>query len=315
MPEKPRWINRDSDGRLQLSAELRDRLIGLAVLYVLFFAAFFDHARLWQPGRLLQWDSHHVAEAKSWLNGRADLPARIWDTAVIDGRFFNVFPPMMTFVSAVCLLASPEGVPFTVLSALFVLPIPGLAYLLFLRRCATVVGAVVMACIFVLGTSEFLIIWRVTQSAKACQLNNAVTQLGLLIFLIDYYGRRRFWLGGMGLLVMGWARFTMLAFLVPYLWGLRERAWSKGLLGGAAFCVVLLAVPAVVNTVRFGHPLEIGFQQIYQGRQDDPADWLARDGGKALFSIRYVPRNLYWMNLGFPEITRHRAGWRWKPSV
>ena len=315
MPEKQSWISRDSDGQLHLSVKSRNHLIGFVAVYVLFFGAFFDHANLWQPGRLLQCDNPHVAEAKAWLNGRPDIPERLWDSALVDGRFFNVFPPMMTFVSMACLLVSPDGVPFMLLTWLFVLPIPGLAYVLFVRRSESVFGGVLMASVFVLGTSEFVILCRVTQSAQACQLNNAVTQLGLLIFLIDYYGRRRFWVGGVGQLVMGWARNTMLALLLPYLWGLWDLGGSGRKLGGAAICALLLAVPAVVNMVRFDRPSETGFVRIYEGRTDDPSDWLAQDGSRALFSMSYFPRNMYWMNLGFPEIVQKGTGWRWKLPV
>ncbi len=303
-------------GRIHVAPWFRDRLIGLVVVYVLLLAMLYTNARLLQPGRVRGLKSPPVAEAQAWLQGRTDLAERLWDTALIDGRVYNVFPPLMTFVSAAVLPWSPKGIPFTLISALFVMPIPWLAYALFLRRCDTVAGAVVLSCTFVLGTSEFLILCRTLQSADVCQLNSEITQLGLLIFLIDYFGKRRFWIGGVGLLIMGWARQPMWAYLVPYLWGIWERHQVvRPRVGGVAFVVVLLAVPAAVSVVRFGNPLETAYGKIYEERTVHDTDWLARDGARAVFSVEYVPRNLYWMNLGFPKIVEHHGGWRWVPSV
>ncbi len=312
------WITRGSDGSFQVAPRLRNGLIGVTVCYALVFAAFFPHVQLWQPDRLLRWpDNPHVAEAKSWLEGKTDIPERLWDTAMVDGKILNIFPPIMTFVSVAGLLWNPEGVPFTLISALFVLPVPALAFALFLKRSGSALAATVLAVTFVVGTSEFLIISRAMQSSKVCQLNNAITQVGLLIFLLDYFGKRRFWVGGIALCIMGWARQPMWAFLLPYLWGLWDRhPKGRSRFGGLAFCGLLLAVPAVVTTVRFGHPLQTNYDKIYVDRQGDARDWLANDGSEALFGLRYVPRNLYWMNIGLPtKIEKRHGEWRWEPAV
>jgi len=301
-----------------LPATARRCAPGLALVYVAFFAVFATQIRFLRIGDVVEpMGNPNVAEAQSWLEGHVDLNGRPWDSALVDGRSYNIFPPLLTFVSAACIALSAKGLPFAVISALFVLPVPLFAYLLFLKRTHSVSAATVMAMTFVLGTSECLVIARSMQSGKPCQLNNAASQIGLLLFLLDYYGGRRPWVGGLGLLVMGLTRQTMLAFTVPYLWGIWDRhACLRRLLAGIAIVGLILAILAAVTTVRFGHPLRFSYKAIYVERSHDPQDWLAVEGTEALFGLRYVSRNLYWMNVGLPEFATHQDGsfW-WKPAV
>jgi hypothetical protein len=57
----------------------------------------------------------------------------------------------------------------------------------------------------------------------------------------------------------------------------------------AAFALLGMAVavglPALLNTLKFGSPLETGYARVYEGRTDP----LARRGQEALFGLRYVP--------------------------
>ena len=72
--------------------------------------------------------------------------------------------------------------------------------------------------------------------------------------------------------------------------------------------IVTLAVgvPLGINWLKFGHPLESGYMYVYEGREDDVFVRDARAHG--LFSTWYVPRNLYYANLGFPEVHRINRG-------
>lgn len=328
MTEDTRQVWRDADGQIHIAPRLRNRVIGLIVVYVIFLGVF--PIPLWQAGRVLPPGQHpQVAEAQAWLEGSLTLPVRMWDSALHEGNIYSHFPPFMTFLSLAILPLSPvdqevqqgalgrehqRGIPFPLLSLLFVLPIPGLAYVLFLKRCGSVPSAVVLACTFVLGTSEFSLLCRALQSGKVWQLNNAIAQLGLLLFLMDYFGKRRLWLGGIGLLICGWTRYTTVVYLAPFLWMAFRRddtrrgskAWAIGL------GLLLIAVPAVLNTLKFGSPLKTGYMEIYVDRDTEIAT-RAREHG--LFSPVFLPENLYWMNLGFPSFEEHRGQLRWKPNL
>lgn len=312
-----RWIAVEAGGRIRIAPALRDRLIGLAVVYAVFLAVF--DTPLWQGGRLLSpSDNLNVAEGRAWLRGSAAVAERQMDAAPYAGRLYNVFPPMMSFVSTIVLPWSPAGFPYTLLAWIIVWPVPGLAYLLFLKRCDRVGPAVVLALAFVLGTSAYPIMERSLQGGNVCRVNNAVSQLGLLIFLIDYYGARRFWVGGVGLMICGWSRWTMIAYAVPFLWGQVNRRGAvrpvaRGrLAGGIAAALVVVACPLVLNTLKFGNPLDTGYGRIYDGRNDRLAMRVHETG---MFSPRYVAENLYSMNLGFPRIEADRRGWRWIPDT
>ncbi len=309
-PKRQIWL--ESGGHVRITPELRGKILGLVAVYVL-FAIVFD-ARLWQPGRALTPGLNvQVAEAKAWLGGSLSLPKRSWDTALYEGRVYSHFPPAMTFLATTVLPWSPRGVPFHLLAILFVLPIPALAYLLFLRRCESVVAAVVMTCLYVLGTSELAVMRRTMQSGMVWQLNHAITQLGLLVFLLDYFGRRRVWLGGLGVLVACLARFTLAVYLLPLLWLAvwRKRPQkSSGLLMVGGVTLFALGVPLALNALKFGHPLRPGYPLVYEGRDD----LLSRDAEIGLFSVRFIPRNLYTMNVGPPRFKEFRGGRRLVPN-
>ncbi len=305
-----RWIKTEPGWRITLSRSFRDRAIGMAAVYLLFFAIFDTPLR--EPTDLLPPEENlNVAEARAWLDGSLTLPQRLWDSALHQGRIYNVFPPMMTFVSTAVLPFSPDGVPYLLISLLIVWPIPGLAYLLFLKRTDSVLAAVVLACTFVLGTSAYCVLGRAIQGGNVCRLNNAVSQIGLLVFLIDFYGRRRFWLGGAGLMIAGWSRWTLLAYLLPYLWGLWRRTPERRSVNIARWlgvAAILLACPLILNGVKFGNPLNTGYAYIYEGRTDQAAMDVRQDG---VFSPKRIPRNAYAMNVGPPGFEVRRGRWRW----
>ncbi len=306
MNSNPPLITRDPDGQIHVSAALRNGLIGLFAVYGVFLLIWPGLTiPLWGAGRIV-WPAANaqVAEAEAWLHGTMALSERMWDTAVYAGRVFCHFPPFMTFVSVVVLATGLEGVPFNVLSALFVLPIPGLAYWLFLKRCDRVWAAVVLASMFVLGTSEFMVLCRTLQAGKPWQLNHAISQAGLLLFLIDYFGAKRVWLGGIGLMIATWSRATMAVYCLPLLWmayACGEGSRRRRMVRASVAIAVLLAVPMTLNTLKFGNPLNAGYSLIYVGRDDA----IARDARIGIFSLHFVPRNLYSMNLGFPKWKEH----------
>ncbi|NOT02650.1 MAG: hypothetical protein HOP29_18750 [Phycisphaerales bacterium] len=304
---------RSRDGR-----EIRPGpIVGLVAVYALFL--WLVPVSIWKPGHVV-WPAANVqvTEAEAWVKGSLSLPERGWDTALCDGRVYSHFPPLMTFVSCVVFLCGWEGVPFNLLAILFVLPVPGLAYVLFLRRCPSVFGALVMTCAFVMGTSELLVMCRALQSGKVWQLNHAVSQVGLILLLMDVYGRRRGWLGGVGLIICVWTRYTMAAYAGPLLWSVfagedRRRAAK---IGAVSAVVLAVGVPMALNALKFGNPLDSGYALIYEGRHDDPTDQFAQDAKKyGVFSTAFLARNLWAMNVGPPNVVERREGKRLEPNT
>lgn len=303
------------------SVPLRGRqLAGLALCYLAFLSII--DAKLWRPG----WHLHpgmnvNVAEARAWLDGRLDLGPvagpkhRPWDTAVYREKVYSHFPPGFTLVSLLVLPWSAAGVPHWLLVALLVLPLPGLAYLLFLRRTGRPLTATVVSLCYLLGTSLLPVMTWAVRSGQMWQINHALSQVGLLIFLLAFFGRRRVWLAGLGLAAAFWSRQLTLAYALPLAWmALADVTDRRRRMGRAALAVaviaVMVAVPLALNALKFGRPLDSGYRYVYAGRDDK----LSREAEHGIFALHFVPRNLYYMNLGLPRLYHVAGGWHVRPN-
>ena len=105
--------------------------LGLAVVYFAYLGLF--GPKLWRGDYVFDGSGNaQILEAEQWWNGRLDLPERLHDTALRDGRIYSHFPPMFTMLAA---LVVPffAGVPHWYVVALLLLPLPALAYVLVTR--------------------------------------------------------------------------------------------------------------------------------------------------------------------------------------
>lgn len=260
----------------------------------------------------------NVAEGAAWLAGRLELADRTYDTALYEGRAYNVFPPLFSLISAAVLGFVPAGVPHMVLLLVAALPIPGLAYGLFLRRTRRVRMAVLLTLGYLLGTSLLPVMNYALGHGDVWHVNHLLSQVGLLIFLADYFGRRRIWLGGLGLILAIWSRQLMVWYLLPLAlvaWRLRGSSSRRRTVWAFAIpAVVALALPALLNTLKFDSPLASGYRYVYEGRWDNLDDWPAQSAKQGLFSPVFLPRNLYFMNLGLPLPDLRGWALRFKPD-
>ncbi len=295
--------------RYQAATPRQQHRVGLLAVYVIAYLLVDAHAYT-RSYLLTPQNNLNVAEAEAWLAGRLDLGGgselgqRPWDSAAFDGRVFNIFPPLFTLIAVPILKLVPEGVPNEFLIVLGAMPLPALAYAVFVRRTHRVSMAVLLSVGYLLGTS-LLPVWNSgLRNGDVWRVNHLLSQVGVLIFLVDYFGRRRIWLGGLGLIVAAWSRQVTGLYVVPLAYaavvgrsGTRRR-WRLAILG--LMTAVMAALPATLNTLKFGSPLASGYRHIYEGRwnkADDPPAQAARRG---IFSPVFIPRNLYCMNLGFP---------------
>ena len=289
--------------RVEKASLRRRRLAGLVLVYLAVYLLVDAHG-LKHSYLLIPRNNSNVAEAQALFDGRLALAERAYDTALYQGEAYNVFPPLFTLIAAAVMTVVPAGVPNSVLIVLLLLPTPGLAYALFLRRTDRVRMAVLLSWCYLLGTSLLPLMDRGLRNGEVWVVQHLLAQIGLLIFLLDYFGRRRIWLGGIGLIIAAWSRQLAALYLIPLVWagvaGHQGRSWRLRLATLALVTVVLAALPASLNALKFGSPLESGYRYIYEGRWDDPDDWAAQSARRGLFSPAFVPRNLYYMNLGLP---------------
>ena len=283
------------------AARRRHAWRGTLVVYLAFLALL--QTSLWPPDTLFTGeDNAQIAEADSWLEGRLDLPERLWDTAEVNGRYYSHFPPMFTIISAGVVWLF-DGVPHWFVLMVLVAPIPGLAYALFFRRTGSWKWGAVLAIGLVCGTSLWCVLDKTLRGAAPYHTNHALATLGLLVFLLEYFGHRRVWVAGVGLIIAALSRQLTVFFVIPLVAmalsgedGARRRA---RLVAVGAVVVILAAVPMVLSTLKFTSPLDTGYMRIYEGRDDDLA-MAAKEHG--LFSAHFVPRNLYYANLGLPRV-------------
>lgn len=300
----PARATEEGDRRPQRTASRRSLWLG-AFLVVLAFGLLVE-AKLWRPQkRFTIFENVQIAEAEAWWSGRLDLPERKWDTALKDGRVYSHFPPMFSVVAA-ALVPWFHGVPHWFIVLGLILPLLLLAYLLFHRRTGSVIWGALLAVGLVCGTSLFPVIDKTLRGASPYFVNQCLATLGMLILLIESFGRRRMWVAGLGLVIAALSRQMTVAYLVPLAYMALSRAGGRPhtsrALMLAATALVAVVVPCTLNVLKFGHPLDSGYMHVYADRPEDAFSRDAKTHG--LFSAHYMPRNLYFANLGFPKVYR-----------
>lgn len=249
-------------------------------------------------------NNNQIAEAQAWWNGQLDIPDRKWDTARVGTRVYSHFPPLFTFISAM-IVPIFGGVPQAVILTIVVLPIPALAFLLFRRLIGRSRPALLLTIGFVCGTSLWPVLDRALRGASPYSVNHALATIGLLILLGEVFGKRRIWLAGAGLVMATMARQLTVFYAIPLLIIARSSEAAGSTRSRTLAIVVtgalVLGVPAFLNTLKFGHPLDSGYMRIYEDRTDALAE-AARAHG--VFSPHFVLGNLYHMNLGLPRFHR-----------
>lgn len=245
-------------------------------------------------------ENAQIGEAEAWWSGRLDLPERKWDTAVYQGRVFSYFPPMFTILAAVVVPIS-QGIPHAFV-VLLVLAVPLLAFVLFRRLTNSDLWGCVLAIGFACGTSFLPVSDKVIRGAPPYDVNHVLASLGVLIFLIDYFGKRRVWLAGLGLACTALSRQLTLVFCIPLVW----MAWRvKPQAGRTPLVCAFVSIGAIVglygtlNFLKFGNPLHTGYMLNHEGREDVFAREARAHG---LLSVAWVPRNLYHANVGLPNV-------------
>ncbi|MCK6456544.1 MAG: hypothetical protein L6Q92_08455 [Phycisphaerae bacterium] len=265
--------------------------------------------------RLSQWElsgekNAGVAEGAAWLDGRLDLPFsggdprhdRPHDTALFDGKVYNVFPPLVSMLTAAlgplhrALLGRADvWVPWTYVAIAF-WPLPIVAYAVFRRQVGDAAWAGLLVASY-LGGTAVLPNLCFARFGHLGQVNHVLSQVGLLIFAADVLGRRRLWPGLIGLAIAAWSRQMTLLYVLPLLWIARQR----GRFALAVIGLTVIAAPMLtLNQLKFGSPIDFGYRYIYEGRAaDEPmAERCLRYG---TFSPRFAGENAYYLFAALPS--------------
>jgi len=270
----------------------------IAVLVVLWAAS---------PPSSLRWDlvfgwhtNVQIGEAQAWWQGRLDLPERVWDTALYQGKVYSYFPPAFTFVSAV-LVPFAGGVPQPALLCL-ALVLVLVVYRLFRSLTDSPVCASLLAVGFVLGTSAWPVLTAALRDATPYHVNSVLAMIGVATMLCGFFPRPRIGVMAAGLALAVWSRQMTVVMALPMLyaaWRQPDRSRTRrDLVVAVAAIGVIGAVSLSLNVAKFGNPLRTGYMLNHEQRNDVFARE-ARTYG--LLSLHWVPRNMYYANIGAPQ--------------
>jgi|CXWL01.1.fsa_nt_gi hypothetical protein len=266
-----------------------------------------------------------MAEARSILTrGSVALPERLWDTAIDDGRFLNIFQPGQTllFLAQIRLAGDSALTAWkTELYALFVLSSALLAMALGRLAGDRVALAIPVAASTMLGAPYIASFPKAL--AGSVHRSNHVFAIpfiaGVLYLLTGRRTARRMW--GVGACIGGAMMFraqNLLLLAIPVCmlfqdaegrsWQILERLrtgperarlagdLARLLAGPIAAAIVIVGF----NIARFGAPFESGYMAIYDGR----TDYLAlRAHEYGLWSPHFLPENLSRTLFAFPSLS------------
>ncbi len=230
--------------------------------------------------------------ADSVLNGRLDSATfrGTVDSVDIGGRYYIAVGPLQLLPylpfalfhalqsQAGHIIGAAVGIP----AAMLALPL------------ARAYGARGSLAYWVAGFAAFgTLLFYVSVFGDFYYLAHAEAFLALIVFLIEWAGRRRTGVLGTCLAVAFLARPTTVLAAIPFgialLWQRRDslRAPAIAAVGFAAPIGVALAIYGWFNWVRFGSPLQAGYTISYLSQQD-----LVARRALGLFSVLQVPENL-----------------------
>ena len=240
---------------------------------------------------------HHVYMAKAFLAGRVDLsgvPDHYHDVIRLNGKVYAPFQPL----PAVLLMplvaikgdATHPGRFGQVMGALAVAIFVGALGRMRRPRPIRIFTGIALG----LGS----VLWSATAIGSTWFFAHVVVVLMLTLVLWELSGAARGWLVGAWLTAAWLARATLLPAIpaVAVLLVLRHRG-ARPLVGYMLASAVGLAVLAGYNYLRFGNPLEAGYELLSLGLTN--AVTLAQTGYVGLV---YIPRHLYVMLFRGPEL-------------
>jgi len=280
----------------------RSLLRGLAPCLVLALGSF----ALWYAGAALRGGrsllehaviDQQTLQALAWLEGRTDLgrKPRFLEVAEFDGRYYVSFPPTPALVELPFAAAFGRETPNSLVLCAFVLAALVAQFRMLERRGFPERDALLAACAFVFGSNVYVSSVKATVWAQGQAMGYAFAMLGLERVLDNVRRGLRGPGPGYLLLALAVGCRPFYLFLAPLYVALDVRTSMRPLRAALASAVLwmspFLCALALYNWWRFRNPLEFGHTHL---------DW-ARDLPRGIFSLAYVPRNLYLAWLRLPD--------------
>ncbi len=294
-------------------------IAGMLAVAAFVMMAAFDHT-IGISIRSVSYDPHYIYQAYSFLHGKwnLDLPARMTDIVVLNGKHYIVYPPFpaivfLPFVAVFGLHTSDVFLTLAISACNL-----GVLFLLFeqaresgfTRRLPW--ENVVIATVLFFGSINFWLslggrLWFTAQI-----ISLTCTMLALLLALrhhfvwatvflgFGFFSRATVILGFPFLLYLAWEDAGTDPRLVQFVRSLWQRRpdfsavpWRR-LMGPIAVAVLIVLAFAARNLMIFGNPLETGYDVLIQQRYPQVTT--------GPFNISYVPANIIANFFSFPRV-------------
>ena len=272
-----------------MSKILKQALVPLVIVGIVFGIYYLTNST---P---LQWYKHYVYEAQAFLDGRVDLqgfPSYYQDLVNYNGKFYLPSPPVPAIVLIPAVAIWGTGTDEVRISMLIAAVSVALVWILLGRMNVTGWKRWLLTILFGFGTVE----WAAAITGTTWFFAEIVAVFFLLLALIEYFGKKRAVLIG---LLLGLAALSRLPVVVGGVFFLAMLYKDGGLRRSALFAAGLavpLAFYGYFNYLRFGNPFQTG----YSGHAY--AAYFAADIQQyGMFSLHYIPKQLYTMFLMSPE--------------
>jgi len=251
-------------------------------------------------------NNSNAAEGLAWAKGRLEIRKASPDTVKVDGRIYNVFPPLFSAVSATVLwcahvFAGKYVFPPWLYVGILLAPLLASAFWALYTCTGSVWKTVVLILGYWVGTS-LLPVLVLCRPGAVWHVNQVLSQIGLFLIVGDCLGRRCGWPSLIGLVIAAWSRQLTLLYVLPISLLFPRR---KGPLIAAAVTLAgILLLPMALNAMKFGSPFESGYRLMYA----DPSDALAQRAQRGLFGLSFLRDNLWAMNAHFPGMHLSSSG-------
>lgn len=265
-----------------------------------------------------------LLEAQSILEGRITLPQREFDSAFYRGETLNIFQPGQTifFLTHILAAGGDGGVGYFQAEMFLVFVLTTLLFSIAIYKLTDgqAILSLAITAAFMFG-APYIVSLPVAIRGSVYRVNNILAILCVAAFLLTIGSKtfdKQLLMAGacLGAAILFRLQNTLLLALPLLLllqdsdgksWRFSDRfstpaARSELAVQVAKLCIfplLALLVIAGFQMARFQNPLETGYAYIYVGRDDYLSQRVASYG---IFSLHFLPENLYRTVLAFPEL-------------
>lgn len=283
-----------------------------------------DEALQWRQGSLAL--SHRFYEC-------AEVDGRCYNVV---GPLFTLLSVVATFLAslgaalsrALGIEGASAGFSPLMYVGLVALPLPLVGFWAFRTVVKSSAWAAVLTAYLIAGTGLTPVL-ATCRGGSIYYINHVLAVVGLLVFAADLLGRQRIWPAAIGLCMAAWSRQTTCLYALPLLWiawrgadamsptrdddkpltrvatqspqrphaSRAARPVRRRLVVATIGVAIAGGLPMMLNTLKFGNPLETGYRRLFEGR----GDAIGRRGHEAVFGLRYVGMHAWAMNVAFPR--------------